>query len=138
MSEPAGIPVVTTGEGVDGPRSDPRHEVVVDVRPWGRFERFTLNEPTTVKVITVGAGQRLSLQRHRHRDELWVVLDGPLLVEIGGRTWSAPAGERVWIPRTTTHRVGATPGQGGRFLEIAFGVFDEDDIERLADDYQRR
>ena len=41
--------------------------VVRDERPWGAFERFTLNEPSTVKIITVNAGQTLSLQRHEHR-----------------------------------------------------------------------
>ena len=118
-------------------RRDPRDEIVVDVRPWGQFERFTLNEPSTVKVITVARGQRLSLQRHNHRDELWVILDGPLIVELDGQRRTVSAGEKVWIPRTTLHRVGATQDVGGRFLEIAFGTFDEDDIERLADDYQR-
>ena len=55
------------------PRQDP--VVITDQRPWGSFERFTLNEPSTVKLIYVRPGDRLSLQRHEHRDELWVALD---------------------------------------------------------------
>lgn len=116
---------------------DPRDDVVVDERPWGRFEQFTLNETTTVKIITVEPGHRLSLQRHEHRDELWTVLDVPLVVEIDGNSWHARPGEKVWIPRTISHRVSAAGDAAGRFLEVAFGEFDEDDIVRLSDDYNR-
>lgn len=121
----------------DTVRTDPRAEVFTDSRPWGGFEQFTLNEPTTVKIITVDPGQRLSLQTHEGRDELWTVLDGPLEVEIGGETRTAATGEKVWIPRGTTHRLRNTGSVPGRILEIAFGHFDEDDIERLSDDYAR-
>jgi mannose-6-phosphate isomerase-like protein (cupin superfamily) len=118
-------------------QSDPRDGIFVDERPWGRFEQFTLNEPTTVKIITVEPGHRLSLQTHQHRDELWTVLDVPLAVEIDGKAWDAQPGEKVWIPRGTTHRVASAGDTAGRFLEIAFGHFDEGDIERLSDDYAR-
>jgi len=117
--------------------SDPREAIVVDERPWGRFEQICHNQPTTVKIITVEAGHRLSLQRHRHRDELWTILDGPLVIEVDGRAWQAAPGEKVWVPRGTAHRVSAHGLATGRFLEIAFGDFDEADIERLADDYSR-
>lgn len=121
-----------TGAGFDA-----RRDIVVDERPWGHFERFTLNQPSTVKIITVIPGQRLSLQRHEHRDELWTALDAGLQVEIGGESWAPQVGDKVWIPRGTTHRVAAAGDNPSRFLEIAFGHFDECDIERLADDYQR-
>jgi mannose-6-phosphate isomerase len=111
-------------------------EVVVDERPWGRFRQYTHNRPTTVKLITVEAGQQLSLQRHAHRDELWVVLDAGLTVEVGGEVTEAVEGAEFFIPRGTVHRVGGGTS-GGRFLEIAFGDFDEDDIERLEDRYGR-
>ncbi len=39
-------------------------------RPWGNFERFTLNEQTTVKIISIKAGKAISLQTHEHRDEI--------------------------------------------------------------------
>jgi len=41
----------------------------IEERPWGNFERFTLNEKTTVKIITVNAGESISLQTHENRDE---------------------------------------------------------------------
>jgi mannose-6-phosphate isomerase-like protein (cupin superfamily) len=109
----------------------------MDERPWGRFERFTLNTTSTVKCITVDPGHRLSLQRHELRDEWWTVLDMPLDVEIDGRSWTALPGERIWIPRGTSHRVANAGSTPGRFLEVAFGHFDEDDIERIDDDYTR-
>jgi mannose-6-phosphate isomerase len=115
---------------------DPRDGIVFDERPWGAFRRFTLNEPSTVKLITVAAGEQLSLQRHRDRDELWVMLDDGLVVQIGEDTFDTVAGDEHLVPRGVTHRVSA-PQQGGRFLEVAFGRFDEDDIERLEDRYGR-
>lgn len=116
---------------------DPRAEIVVSERPWGRFEQFALNQSVTVKVITVEPGSRLSLQRHTHRGELWQVLDGPLEITVDDRTWQARPGELVWVPQGAVHRVGNPGTERSRFLEVAFGEFDEDDIERLEDDYDR-
>jgi mannose-1-phosphate guanylyltransferase/mannose-6-phosphate isomerase len=110
--------------------------VVVDHRPWGQFRRYTCDEPSTVKLITVEAGQPLSLQRHANRDELWIVLDEGLVVQVGDEIRSATAGDEFFIPRGVVHRV--TGGdRRGRFVEICFGDFDEDDIERLEDRYGR-
>lgn len=118
-------------------RRDPRDDVQTDQRPWGNFERLSHNVSTTVKIITVDPGCRLSLQRHQHRDEFWTVLDTPLLVETGDGVRTVQPGEKVWIPRGTLHRVANQGDAPGRFLEIAYGDFDEDDIERLEDDYAR-
>jgi mannose-6-phosphate isomerase len=115
---------------------DPRDRIVEDRRPWGRFRRYAYNEQCTVKVIEVEAGERLSLQRHRNRDELWVVLDDTLDIEIDGEVFSAKEGEEFLIRRGSSHRVSAPRGRG-RFVEVAFGEFDEDDIERLEDAYGR-
>lgn len=105
--------------------------------PWGRYSRYVANEPVTVKVITVQPGHRLSLQRHTQRAELWQVLDAPMDVVVDDRQWLACVDELVWVPRGSAHRV-ANPGNvAARLLEIAFGEFAEDDIERLQDDYSR-
>jgi mannose-6-phosphate isomerase len=118
------------------PTHENRPDVLVDERPWGNFRQYTLNEPSTVKIITVTAGESLSLQRHEHRDELWVVLDDGLLIEVDGTTTEAGAGDEFFVPRGAVHRV-AGGDTGGRFLEVAFGRFDEQDIERLEDRYGR-
>ena len=107
-------------------------------RPWGQFQQFISNTTCTVKVITVNPGTRLSLQKHSHRDEMWQVLDLPIEVEVDGRRWTAQVGEVVWVPNGAVHRMGNKDGdRPGRLLEIAFGDFDEADIERLQDDFAR-
>lgn len=112
---------------------DPLH---VD-RPWGSFTQFCLNQPVTVKIISVAGGCELSLQRHRLRSELWIPLDSTLRVEVDGRTWQPAVNEPVWVPAGAAHRLAALGEAGGRILEVAFGHFDEADIERLADHYGR-
>ena len=112
-------------------------EVFVSERPWGQFEQFVTNEAVTVKIITVNPGQRLSLQTHAHRDEMWQVLDVPLDITTDDRTWAAQPGERIWAPQGCRHRMANSGSEPGRLLEIAFGHFDEDDIERLQADYDR-
>jgi mannose-6-phosphate isomerase-like protein (cupin superfamily) len=111
--------------------------VFVAERPWGEFQQFVHQEAVTVKLITVKPGHRLSLQRHEHRDEMWQVLDVPMDVQVGDRAWTAQVGERVYVQAGSLHRLGNSGTAPGRILEIAFGAFDERDIERLHDDYTR-
>ena len=112
-------------------------QTLTSQRPWGNFEQFSTNENSTVKIITVEPGHRLSLQRHRLRNELWSVIDGPVDVEISGIPTILNRGEQVWIPRSAMHRMGNSSAHPVRILEVAFGYFDENDIERFDDDYER-
>jgi mannose-6-phosphate isomerase len=106
-------------------------------RPWGRFEQYTHNLPSTVKVITVAPGGILSRQYHHKRDELWVVLDPGACVELDGKILYPESGEKLFIPRGTIHRLSSVGEGEARVLEISFGEFDEDDIVRLDDVYGR-
>src|ERR671916_162221 len=106
-------------------------------KPWGSFEQYTHNLTSTVKIITVAPGGRLSSQYHHHRDELWVVLDPGARVELGGEDLPPEPGEKLYIPRETVHRLSAEGGEPVRILEISFGEFEEDDIVRLEDAYGR-
>lgn len=119
------------------PIADPTADIFVSQRPWGEFMQLACNTPVTVKIITIEPGQRLSLQRHEQRGELWQILDGPIDVTIGTFERMATPGEIVWIPQGTVHRMTNCGETAGRVLELAFGEFDEDDIERLDDDYGR-
>ncbi|MGO4340510.1 phosphomannose isomerase type II C-terminal cupin domain [Pedococcus sp. 2YAF34] len=112
--------------------------VFVSHRPWGHFRQFVQNERVTVKVIAVEPGQRLSRQRHSHRSEMWHILDTAIDVEVEGRAWVAQPGEQIWVAQGSIHRMGNSGTKAGRVLEIAFGEFDEADIERLEDDYARQ
>ncbi|MCX6787177.1 MAG: phosphomannose isomerase type II C-terminal cupin domain [Candidatus Kaiserbacteria bacterium] len=105
-------------------------------RPWGNFERFTHNEQTTVKIITVNAGASLSLQTHEHRDEFWRVLKGSGIVRIGEEDANANEGDTFFAPRHMVHRISGGP-EGLSFLEISFGEFDENDEKRIEDQYGR-
>jgi mannose-6-phosphate isomerase-like protein (cupin superfamily) len=128
---------VTRADSVRDPLRDPTDQVFVVERPWGQFQQFVSNEQVTVKIITVEPGHRLSLQTHSNRGEFWQVLDVPIEVTVGERTWSAAPGESVWVPCGAVHRMANKGDRSGRLLEIAFGEFDEADIVRLEDDYAR-
>lgn len=110
---------------------------ISDERPWGRFTQFCHNQKVTVKIIEVEPWQKLSVQRHQHRDELWVGLDEGLLATVGGKTELLTFHKEVWIPRGTIHTIENRNYMRSRFLEVAFGDFDENDIERLEDKYGR-
>src|ERR1700677_3799941 len=97
-----------------------------EMRPWGNFERFTLNEKTTVKIVTVNPNEAISLQTHEHRDEFWRVIHGSGVIRIGDVEHEATVGGSYFSPRHSEHRVEGGP-EGLQFLEIAFGDFDEKD-----------
>ena len=105
-------------------------------RPWGKFEKFIENEPCTVKLIYVNPKSRLSLQYHNNRSEFWKIVKGTVTVELDGKNMILTEGETIAIPRQAKHRVGALD-EGSIILEIAYGKFDENDIVRIEDDYQR-
>ena len=126
----------TQSEYDQGDRN-PTVDIFVVERPWGQFQQFVSNEQVTVKIITIQPGHRLSLQKHQHRGEMWQILDVPIDVTVGDKQWSAQPGEMVWVPCGATHRMGNSGREPGRLLEVAFGHFDESDIERLEDDYAR-
>lgn len=115
---------------------DPRGGMYEENRPWGSFRRFTLNTPSTVKLITVEPNQSLSLQKHRHRSEFWRIVGGSGIVEIDGVQHTASKGEEFFIPQGSTHRA-KTEHEVLEIMEIAMGEFDENDIERLEDKYGR-
>ena len=69
--------------------------------------------------------------------ELWQILDVPMDITVDDREFTAQPGESVWVPHGSVHRLGNSADRPGRILEVAFGLFDEGDIERLQDDYTR-
>ncbi len=103
-------------------------------KPWGFFEKLTDNEKTTVKIISINAGNRTSLQFHEHRSEKWYVLSGEGYAINPDKT-KIKIGDKLFISKTTVHRLEAITDM--KILEISFGDFDELDIKRLEDDYSR-
>ena len=115
-----------------------RGRIIEDVRPWGKFRRFPHENASSVKIITVDPGGRLSLQYHDGRAEFWVVLDPGLEITVGGRVWLAAPDEEVVIPRRAPHRLRNTGQAPARVMEIWIGRSSESDIVRLSDDYDRK
>ena len=111
-------------------------KIYSETRPWGRFEKFHENKSCTVKLIYVNANSRLSLQYHKKRSEFWKVIKRTAMVEIDEKRIVLEEGETITIPRQARHRVLALESEC-IILEIAYGRFDENDIVRLEDDYQR-
>lgn len=105
-------------------------------RPWGAFEQYAHNQEVTVSLMTINPDQRLSLQSHSGRAELWVALDEGAVVQVGDQVLYPSVGEEIWIPPGTKHRLGSA-GPVVRMLEVAFGNWQQEDITRYDDDYQR-
>jgi len=107
-----------------------------EVRPWGKFERFTQNEVSTVKIITVNPHEELSLQYHHKRSEFWKVLSGKPMITLGDKVVEAHEGDEFFRAVEQKHRIQAG-ADTVTILEIALGEFDEKDIVRLEDNYGR-
>lgn len=103
-------------------------------KPWGFFEQLTDNETTTVKIITILAGNRTSLQFHEHRSEKWYVLNGEGYAFLKDKQ-RIQTGDEITIPIKAVHRLEAITDM--KILEISYGLFQESDIKRLEDDYVR-
>ena len=106
-------------------------------RPWGSFKQFANNRDCTVSLMTVLPGQRLSLQSHSGRAELWIVINDGAVVQVGREQRVCQAGDEIWIPANEQHRLSCHGNQPVRVLEVAFGNWQQDDITRHADDFQR-
>jgi mannose-6-phosphate isomerase-like protein (cupin superfamily) len=105
-------------------------------KPWGSFTRFTDNEESTVKILNVTAGEELSLQYHMKREEFWRVLKGNPRIVVGEEVFEAKEGDEFFIGQEVKHRIGAPQGDV-EVLEISLGHFDENDIVRVEDKYNR-
>ncbi len=107
-------------------------------RPWGSWAVFSVYPRAILKQIRVKPGCRLSLQSHRHRDELWTVVQGVATVEIDGKVESLSEGGVVTVPRGSHHRLGNRSQEELIVIEIQSGeLLSEEDIERYEDDYHR-
>jgi mannose-6-phosphate isomerase len=116
-------------------RSRPIEE---EQRPWGSFHTLEEGPGYKVKRLVILPGQRLSLQKHRHRAEHWVVVAGTATVTNGPRVLVLARRACTVIPRHAWHRIenrGRTPVT---VIEVQHGNYlGEDDIVRKQDDYGR-
>ncbi len=107
-------------------------------RPWGWYQRIDQGPRFQVKRIMVRPGGRLSLQRHHHRAEHWVVVRGTAEVTVDGQVTLLHENEAVYVPIGAVHRL-ANPGRIDlELIEVQVGSYTgEDDIVRVEDVYGR-
>jgi len=107
-------------------------------RPWGAYQGVDAGERFQVKRITVNPGASLSLQKHHHRAEHWIVVSGTARVTCGDQVLTLTENQSTYIPLGELHRL-ENPGQIPlEIIEVQSGSYlGEDDIVRLEDDYGR-
>jgi mannose-1-phosphate guanylyltransferase/mannose-6-phosphate isomerase len=107
-------------------------------RPWGRFQTIEFGERYQVKRIMVKPGAKLSLQKHFHRAEYWVVVNGTTVVTRDGESLLLKEGDSIFLPLGCVHRL-ENPGRIPlNLIEIQSGAYlGEDDIVRYQDMYAR-
>lgn len=107
-------------------------------RPWGSYETLHLSDRYQVKQIVVEPGAALSLQRHHHRAEHWIVVKGTARVTIDGEIKLLSENQSIYVPLGSTHRL-ENPGLIPlTLIEVQSGPYlGEDDIVRLEDVYAR-
>jgi mannose-1-phosphate guanylyltransferase / mannose-6-phosphate isomerase len=107
-------------------------------RPWGYYESIDMGERFQVKRIVVIPGGMLSLQKHQHRSEHWVVVRGTAEVTLGDQIRTVHENESIYIPIGTIHRLTNKGKIPLELIEVQTGsYFGEDDIVRLDDIYKR-
>jgi mannose-1-phosphate guanylyltransferase/mannose-1-phosphate guanylyltransferase/mannose-6-phosphate isomerase len=126
---------------VDRLRREKRAELVSPSqvhRPWGTYQTLHLGDRYQVKRLSIRPGGKLSLQKHYHRAEHWVVVNGTALVTKGEEVILLHENESVYLPLGTLHRL-ENPGKIPLILiEVQSGGYlGEDDIVRIEDTYGR-
>lgn len=107
-------------------------------RPWGNYQSLDRGERYQVKRIVVNPGGRLSLQKHAHRAEHWVVVRGTALVTVGEEKKTLRENESIYVPLGAVHRLENPESTPLELIEVQSGNYlGEDDIVRLEDVYQR-
>jgi mannose-1-phosphate guanylyltransferase len=131
------------GDMVRTLRSDPATAGLTEIhrtayRPWGGYSSILAGERFQVKRLFVKPGKRLSLQKHHHRSEHWVVVRGTAEVTIDGAVKVLGENESIYLPLGCTHRL-ANPGKILlELIEVQTGSYlGEDDIIRIEDEFGR-
>jgi mannose-6-phosphate isomerase-like protein (cupin superfamily) len=107
-------------------------------RPWGWYQTMDLGDRFRVKRIQVAPGKQLSLQKHYHRAEHWVVVRGTAEVTRDAEVITVRENESIYLPAGCMHRL-TNPGKiPVELIEVQTGAYlEEDDIVRIEDDFGR-
>lgn len=108
------------------------------IRPWGWYDSIDQGENFKVKRIQVNPGASLSLQKHHHRAEHWVVVKGIAEITNGDQILTLKENESTFIPQGRIHRLSNRGNTPLEIIEVQSGSYlGEDDIVRLEDGYGR-
>jgi mannose-6-phosphate isomerase-like protein (cupin superfamily) len=111
-------------------------DIYIEDRPWGKFEKYVENERCTVKTLYIKPNSQTSLQYHDKRDELWKVLKGSIIIVVNDTKYKLSENDSFYIKRGLKHQI-INLEKPSMILEISTGYFDENDIVRLKDIYNR-
>ena len=107
-------------------------------RPWGWFQTLETRDQFQLKVININPNSKISLQRHKHRAEHWVVVVGTATVTRGDEIIKLEKNESTYIPIGMIHRLENKTNETLEIIEVQSGSYlKEDDIERFDDEYGR-
>jgi mannose-1-phosphate guanylyltransferase len=107
-------------------------------RPWGTYTVLEDTPGYKIKRIVVRPGKRLSLQKHFHRNEHWIVVSGTATVTVGENTFLVRPNESTYIKMGELHRLENTGKIDLVLIEAQVGEYTgEDDIVRIDDDFKR-
>ncbi len=106
-------------------------------RPWGGYRIIYQDFGLVVKIISVKPGARLSLQKHDYRAEEWTSTTSGMVAQVGNILIDLDDRVSVYIPPGEIHRLHNTSDEVGHVVEVITGNYDEEDIQRLEDDYGR-
>ena len=122
-----------------GASSRPEREIHRKVhRPWGWYDNIDEDEGFKVKRIRVKPGASLSLQKHKHRAEHWIVVRGEATIQVGEKVFTLKANQSTYIAQGEVHRLSNHQSEPLEIIEVQSGAYlGEDDIVRLEDVYGR-
>ena len=107
-------------------------------KPWGYYDSIDTGYNFQVKRILVNPGAKLSLQKHLHRAEHWVVVSGVAKITCGNKIYNLEKNQSTYIPKGEIHRLENIENYPLEIIEVQTGNYlGEDDIIRLKDHYQR-
>lgn len=104
---------------------------------WGGYEVVFTSRDFTTKILTINAHKRLSLQVHRFRSEIWTPVNYPIDAIVNGVSKVILPGENQLVPANTVHRLINDSDHNVQVVEIMVGKYDEEDITRIDDDWNR-
>ena len=107
-------------------------------KPWGNYKTLLMEGNYQIKIITIEPGGKLSLQKHHHRCEHWIIVKGHLKVTKGKNETQKKVNDYIFIEKEEIHRLENEGDTIAQLVEIQYGEYlGEDDIVRLDDKYGR-